>query len=86
MAPYTLTDLIVPVTCILTSTDIAPERENILSKSSVPEECGNRRECNDVGEAIAGPSTMNIDQSASRHFHYQCHCYDDTVSYNGPGT
>ena len=44
-----------------------PERENILRKGGVPEEDGNGRECNDVGEAIAGPSTMNIDQSPPRH-------------------
>ena len=42
MAPCTLTDLIVPETCIPTGVDIAPERENILRKGIFPEEDGNR--------------------------------------------
>ena len=43
------------------------ERENILRKGGVLEEEGNMRKCNDMGEAIAGPSTMNIDQSPPKH-------------------
>ena len=50
-----------PGTCILTSADVVPERENVLRNGAVPEEDGNRRECNDVGEAMTGPSTMDID-------------------------
>ena len=67
MAPSTLADLIVLGTCIITSAHIALERENILWKVGVPEEDGKRRECNDMEEAIAGPSSMNIDQSPSTH-------------------
>ena len=47
--------------------DVMPERENLLRKGSVPEEDGNRRECNEVAEAIAHPSPMDADQSPSRH-------------------
>ena len=67
MVPYTLTDLILLGTHIITIAYIVPERENVLRKGGVPEEDGNRRECNDAGEAIAGHSTMNIDQSSHRH-------------------
>ena len=67
MAPCTLTDLIVSGTHIISSADIVWERENILRKGCVLEEDGNRRECNDMGKVIAGPSTMNIDQSPPRH-------------------
>ena len=67
MTPCTLTDLIAPWTCILTSVDIALEKESFLRKGNVPEEDGDERECNYVGETIAGPSTMNLDQSPSRH-------------------
>ena len=55
MTSCTLTDLIVPGTCILTSVDIVPERESFLRKSDVPEDDDSRRECNNVGEAIAAP-------------------------------
>ena len=61
------TDHIVPRTHILTSVDNVPERENILKKDGVPEEDSNMRECNDVREAIAGPSSMNIHLSPLRH-------------------
>ena len=67
MAPCILTDIIVPGTYIITSLDIAPDRENVLRMVGVQEEDGNMRKCNDLGEAIAGPSTMNIDQSPPRH-------------------
>ena len=67
MAPCTLADLIVSETYILTSADIAPEKENILRKGVVPKEDGNRREHNDVKEAIAGSSTMNTDKYPPRH-------------------
>ena len=67
MAPCTLTDLIVPQICILTSVDMPPESKNLLKKGSIPEENGNKRECNKVGEAIPGPSSMDITQSPSRH-------------------
>ena len=67
MTPCTLTNHIVPGTCILISAYIVQERENVLKKGGVQEEVDNRRECNDVGEAIAGPSSMNIDQSSPRH-------------------
>ena len=67
MVPCTLTDLIVPETCILTNAGIMQERENILRKGRVPEEDGNRTECNEVGEGIPGPSSMDIDQSTYRH-------------------
>ena len=67
MASCTLTDHIVPGTHILTNVAIMPERENVLKKGGIPEENGNRREHNDVEEAIAGPSTIDTDQSPSRH-------------------
>ena len=51
---------------ILTSADIVAERENVLRMGGVLDEDGNQRECNDVEEAIAGSSTMNIDQSPPR--------------------
>ena len=45
---------------------IVPERQNVIRKCGVPED-GNRREHSNVGEAIASPSTMDIDQSPPRH-------------------
>ena len=39
-----------------------PKSENLLRKGSVQEDDGNRGECNEVGEAIAGPSSMDMDQ------------------------
>ena len=67
MALCTLTDLIVSAACLITSADIVLERENLPRKGEVPEDNGYRKECNDVGEAIVGPSTMNLDQSPPRH-------------------
>ena len=43
------------------------ESKNFLRKGGIPKEAGNRREYNKVGEAIAGPSSMDIDQSLSRY-------------------
>ena len=44
------------------------KKRTLPRKGDVPEEDGDWRECNDVvGEAIAGPSTMNLDQSPPRH-------------------
>ena len=67
MAPCILTDLIVPGTHILTSANISPESDNLIRKGGITEEDGNRRKCNEVGEAIVGPSSMDMDQSASRY-------------------
>ena len=66
MAPCTLTDLIAPGTCILASVGITSESENVLRKGHVPDD-GNRGECNEVGEAIVGPSSMDMNASPSRH-------------------
>ena len=67
MAHWTMTSLIVPGTCIITSVDIMPERENVLRNRHAQEEDGNMREWNNVGEAIAAPSTMDIEQSPSSY-------------------
>ena len=45
------------------------KRENVLRKGGVPEEGGNMKKCNDVGDAVVGPPTMNIDQYPPRHIH-----------------
>ena len=66
-APCTLTDLIAPDTHIPASASIWPESENLLRKGGVPGEDGNRGECNEVGEAKVGPSSLNMDPSPSRH-------------------
>ena len=83
MGPCTLTDLFAPGTCIPTSADIRLERESFLSKGDVPEEGSDRRECNNVREAIAGPSTMNLAVSTQAYSHYWCDCYGDMMSYDG---
>ena len=67
MIPRTLTHLIAPGTHILTSAGIMPESENLLRKGGVQEDNANRGECNEVREAMAGPSSMDMDQSSSRH-------------------
>ena len=72
MAPCTLAHFIVPGTCIIASVDTVLKRENILWKGGVPEDDGNRRECNDMGEALAGPVTIYIDQSPFRHIPSTC--------------
>ena len=44
-----------------------PESENLLKKGGILEEDGKWKEQNKDGEAIAGPSSMDMDQSPSRH-------------------
>ena len=67
MAPCTLTDCIVPGTHILASAGIMLESETLLRKGSVPEDDGNRGECNEVGEATMGPSSTDMNPFPSRH-------------------
>ena len=64
----TLINLIQPGTCILVSPVITLESETLLRNGSVPENDGNRGECNEVGEAISGLSPMDMNPSPSRHF------------------
>ena len=44
-----------------------PESENLLRKGGIQEKDGNWKEQNKDGEATAGPSSMDMDQSPSRH-------------------
>ena len=67
MTPCTLTSLTAPGTCIPVSTGIMPDSENLLRKGSAPDDDCNRGECNEVGEAIMGPSTMDMNPYPSRH-------------------
>ena len=67
MVPCTLSDIIVPETCIITSVDIVVEREDVLRKSGVPQEDGSIRKHDNFGEAMVGPTTTNIDQSPPTH-------------------
>ena len=67
MAPCTLTDLIGPRTCILASIGIAQESETLLREGSVPEDDGHRGEHDKIGEAIVGPSSMDMNPSPSWH-------------------
>ena len=46
---------------------IMQQNDSFLRKGGIPEEDGNRRECNEVEEAIVGPSSMDMYQSPSRH-------------------
>ena len=82
MAPCTLTNITVPETCIITSADVVPEGKNVLRRGGVPDGNGNRRTCNNVGDTIGGPSTMNTDQYPSRHTP-SSGVTDDMMSYNG---
>ena len=67
MAPSTLTDLVEPGTCILTRAGITLESEPLLRKSNVPDNDGNGKECDEVGEAIVGPSSMDMNPYPARH-------------------
>ena len=67
MASCTLTDPIAPGAHILASVGILLESENLLRRGGVPEDDGNRGEHNEAGEAMGGPSLMDMNPSPSRH-------------------
>ena len=54
-------------TLILTSAGLRPESETLLRKSNVPEDDGYRGEHNEVGEAIVGPSSVDMNPTPCRH-------------------
>ena len=43
-----------------------PESETLLRKSNVPEDDGYRGESNEVGEAIMGPSSVDMNPTPCR--------------------
>ena len=65
--PCTLIDIMVLQSYIMSSADITPERENVLTAGGVPEEDGNGRNFYDVDDAVTGPSTMNMDLHPLKH-------------------
>ena len=67
MTPCNLTIPIGPGSHILASVGIMPESESLLWKGGVPEDDGNRGEHNEVGEAMVGSSSMDMDPSPSRY-------------------
>ena len=71
MSPYTLSDLTEPGTCIIANAGITPESEALLRNSNVPEDDGNRKMHNKVGEAIMGPSSVNMNPSPSQQIPLQ---------------
>ena len=62
-----MTDHIASGKCILTNVGITLENKTLLRKSNVPEDDGNREECNEIEEAIMDPSSMDMNSSPWRH-------------------
>ena len=82
-----MTDHIASGKCILTNVGITLENKTLLRKSNVPEDDGNREECNEIEEAIMDPSSMDMNSSPWRHVSTNgVTAYDDTTGYNGSET